>query len=534
MKQRIHAGAKVSVAVIAVLLLLPVAVSASPLAGFASNVTAGSIPLSVRFTDASMNSPTEWIWSFGDGETSVEQNPSHTYTRAGTYTVTLAATNAGGSSTVTKPEYITAARPVIAPVASFVSNVTAGTEPLAVQFLDVSTNAPALSVWTFGDGSIFTGSSPLHVYTGAGIYTVTLTATNAAGSNSVTRTGYITVNAPATDAPVAGFVSTANTGTAPRTVQFIDASTNFPVSWSWAFGDGMTSTAQNPQHTYTRIGTYNVTLTATNAWGNNTITRDNYITVTSPVPEALFTATPVSGTAPLAVQFTDTSTNSPSFWDWNFGDGSSSGIQNPAYVYKVPGRYTVSLSAINAAGRGTVVRSDFITVLVSSPPVASFTSDIRKGASPLTVRFLDTSTNTPDSWAWSFGDGAVSAVKNPSHSYMSGGSYTVTLTATNAGGSNTSAMSNYIIVTGPIGTAAVTQEPEPAVPTGSSYAYPEVTVTRAVQSKGSAPVISPPGIPSGTSLLILILAPLAIAGAGIIWWMTRSPKGFRRQRGRDL
>jgi PKD repeat protein len=533
MKRRDFTVVQLSLVCIAVLFILPVAATTLPVAGFVSNVTSGTTPLHVKFTDVSVNSPTEWIWSFGDGDTSTAQNPSHTYTQAGTYTVTLAATNSGGSNTVSMIGYVTVEKAILTPVALFVSNVTSGTEPVAVQFLDISTNSPTSEVWEFGDGSISTGPGPSHIYTNAGVYTVTLTATNAAGSNTITRTGYITVGAPVNGVPVARFVSTVNSGTVPRTVQFIDASTNFPVSWVWSFGDGDISTAQNPLHIYNRTGTYTVTLTATNAGGNHTVTKDNYITVSYSIPVASFVSTPASGTAPLYVQFKDTSTNSPASWDWTFGDGGTSTMQSPAYVYTVPGVYTVSFSAINGAGKGTVIRSDYVSVSAISPPLASFTSDVSEGTTPLTIRFTDGSTNSPTSWEWTFGDGTGSSVKNPSHTYTGSGSYTVTLMATNAGGSHILAMKDYITVSEPVGTAVTTIR-KTAVPTSSSATTTVVPMAAVAVTQVPNPIVSAIDMSSGIIPLALILVPLSIAGVVIIWSVTRPPKRPGRQRGRDL
>ena len=534
MKRRGFTVVQLSFVCIAVFLILPVAATILPVAGFVSNVTSGTTPLHVQFTDVSVNSPTQWIWSFGDGDTSTVQNPTHTYTQAGTYTITLAATNSMGSDTVTKTGYVAVEKSIIAPVALFVSNVTSGTEPVAVQFLDSSTNSPTSEVWEFGDGDISTGPSPSHIYTSAGVYTVALTATNAAGSNTITRIDYITVGAPVTEAPVARFVSTVNSVTVPRTVQFIDASTNFPVSWVWSFGDGDTSTAQNPLHMYNRTGTYTVTLTATNAWGNHTVKKDNYITVSYSIPVVSFVSTPASGTTPLYVQFTDTSTNSPASWDWTFGDGGTSTMQSPAYVYTVPGIYTVSFSATNAAGKGTVIRSDYVTVSAISPPLASFTSDVRDGTAPLTIRFTDSSTNSPTSWAWTFGDGTGASVKNPSHTYTGSGSYTVTLMATNAGGSHISTMKDYITVSEPVGTAVVTTIRETAVPISTSTTTAVVSLTAAAVMQVPSPIVSAIDMSSGIPLLAIIPALLLVAGVVIIWSVTRPPKRPGRQRGRDL
>jgi serine protease len=167
------------------------------------------------------------------------------------------------------------------PVAAFSGTPTSGTYPLTVTFTDASTYTPTSWSWDFGDGSTSTVQNPSHIYTAAGTFTVALTATNAYGSNTLTKTGYITVTAPNTNPPVAAFSGTPTSGTIPLTVTFTDASTNTPTSWSWNFGDGSTSTVQNPSHIYTTAGTYSVALTATNAYGSNTLTKSSYITASA-------------------------------------------------------------------------------------------------------------------------------------------------------------------------------------------------------------------------------------------------------------
>ncbi|MGD9546732.1 MAG: S8 family serine peptidase [Candidatus Krumholzibacteriia bacterium] len=171
--------------------------------------------------------------------------------------------------------------------------------------------------------------------------------------------------------PVAGFTGTPTSGDYPLAVQFTDQSTNSPTSWSWAFGDGGTSTAQNPSHTYNAAGSYTVSLTVANADGGDTETKTGYITVTEPSvptpPVAAFTGTPTSGDYPLAVQFTDQSTNTPTSWSWTFGDGGTSTAQNPSHTYTAAGAYTVSLTVANAYGGDTETKTGFITV--TEPPV---------------------------------------------------------------------------------------------------------------------------------------------------------------------
>lgn len=167
------------------------------------------------------------------------------------------------------------------PVAAFSGTPTSGYYPLTVAFTDASTNNPTSWSWTFGDGGTSTLKNPSHTYTAAGTYTVVLTATNAYGSDSETKTGYITVTAPPQNPPVAAFSGTPTSGTIPLTVVFTDASTNSPTSWSWDFGDGGTSTLQNPSHVYTVAGTYTVTLTATNAYGSDSEVKTGYITASA-------------------------------------------------------------------------------------------------------------------------------------------------------------------------------------------------------------------------------------------------------------
>jgi PKD repeat protein len=530
----------------------------APVASFSATPTSGVAPLSVQFTDTSTNSPTAWSWTFGDGGTSTAKSPAHTYSAVGTYTVSLTATNAGGSNTMTKASYIAVSSlPPPAPVAAFSGTPTGGTAPLAVQFTDTSTNSPTSWSWSFGDGGTSTAKSPSHTYSAAGTYTVSLTATNAGGSNTATKSGYISVTAAPPAAPVANFSAAPTSGVAPLSVQFTDTSTNTPTSWSWSFGDGGTSTAKSPSHTYSAAGTYTVSLTATNAGGSNTATKSGYITVTSSASHALtvtvaatpttvasggstalqatvvdtqphsgfayawsdggaggtfssttaqnptyaapantsganraltltltatcrwvapwvtgtgsatitvqsaspsppvasFSGTPTSGQAPLTVQFTDTSTNAPTSWSWNFGDGTTSTVHNPSHSYASAGTYTVSLTATNAGGSNTATKTGYITVTAPPPsaPVAAFSATPTSGTAPLTVQFTDTSTNAPTSWSWSFGDGGTSTAKSPSHTYSAAGTYTVSLTATNAGGSDTMTKAGYITVTAPSG-----------------------------------------------------------------------------------
>ncbi|MDX1417208.1 MAG: Calx-beta domain-containing protein, partial [Candidatus Promineifilaceae bacterium] len=230
---------------------------------------------------------------FGDGGSSTAPNPSHTYNTPGTYSVALTVTNSAGSDTLTETDYIVVTAPP-PPVAEFEADTTSGFTPLTVNFTDLSQNAPTSWSWTFGDGGTSTEQNPSHTYHSAGTYTVTLTATNANGSDPETKTDYIVVTNP--PPPVADFSADTLSGQAPLTVNFSDLTSNNPTSWSWTFGDGGTSTAQNPSHTYLLAGSYEVSLTASSSFGSDNETKTNYITVSQPTARFKTTAYEVSET----------------------------------------------------------------------------------------------------------------------------------------------------------------------------------------------------------------------------------------------
>lgn len=242
---------------------------------FSADYLRGVNPLSVQFTDLSVGTPTAWLWNFGDETTSTDQNPLHQYTSIGVYNVSLTVTIDGVDYTETKTRYINVLP--VAPVAEFSTGLTIGTAYFDVQFTDLSTNSPNAWYWEFGDGQISRVQNPLHRFQYTGTYTVTLTASNAGGSDKETKVDYITVTIP--PAPVADFVADDTDVTIPTTVNFTDLSTNKPTSWIWDFGDGETSLEQNPAHIYDTFSTYAVTLTVTNEGGTDGEVKTGYITV---------------------------------------------------------------------------------------------------------------------------------------------------------------------------------------------------------------------------------------------------------------
>jgi len=164
-------------------------------------------------------------------------------------------------------------------------------------------------------------------------------------------------------------------------------------------------------------------------------------------PAADFSGTPLTGALPLTVNFTDLSTCDPTAWRWEFGDGDTSTEQNPIHVYDTAGVYTVMLTAVNAGGDDDEVKTSYVTV--DAALVADFQGMPQEGEAPLTVDFTDLSAGGPTAWWWEFGDGTHSDSQHKSYTYYTPGIYTVTLTVTNTGGSDTEVKTNYITVTMP-------------------------------------------------------------------------------------
>ncbi|MGH7992104.1 MAG: PKD domain-containing protein, partial [Limisphaerales bacterium] len=169
---------------------------------------------------------------------------------------------------------------------------------------------------------------------------------------------------------------------------------------------------------------------------------------------ASFTASPVSGQAPLTVQFTDTSTGSPTNWDWSLGDGATSTVQNPSHTYTSAGSFTATLTVTGNGQTSSASRT--ITVTNAPAPVtAAFSASPTSGLAPLTVQFTDQSSGPVTARSWNFGDGATSTTQNPSHTYTSAGSFTATLTVT-GNGQNSSASRTITVTNAPPPLSAVT------------------------------------------------------------------------------
>ncbi len=357
-----------------------------PTADFSGAPREGKAPLTVTFLDLSKNNPKQWYWKFGDGASSEERNPVHTYAAEGRYTVELTVSNEGGADTKIVPDYITVTPPGFPPEAKFRGFPTSGTAPLTVSFTDLSTGDPGTWKWDFGDGSVSDEKHPEHTYNSPGEYTVTLTVENPFGMSTEVREKYIRVY----EKPVplkASFMGEPTSGKEPLTVQFTDLSVGNPETWMWNFGDDQTSAEKNPVHVYTKAGVYTVFLTVTRGEDRSSEIRYQYINVLPagkpPVPD--FVASPTSGYVPLDVQFTDLSTDKPTAWRWDFGDGQTSFEQHPVHRYMTPGSYTVCLEASNEFGSAATCKDNLIRATEAPLAPAEFFGSVTVDGSPACI-----------------------------------------------------------------------------------------------------------------------------------------------------
>lgn len=423
-----------------------VTVYSTPIPSFSGNPTVGcDIPHLVNFSNLTYGGlgPYTSQWSFGDGGTSSQSNPAHTYTGFGAFDVSLAVTDAHGcSDTIVRSNYIN----IGDVTAAFTQSTTNICEGQRVFFGDNSFTNPISWQWSFGDGGVSLLQNPSHVYNTAGTYDVTLIVGNGACFDTITQAALINV----VPAPVANFVAdTTRSCELPFVVNFTDLTTGNPTAWYWEFGDGSTSTLQNPTHTYTAAGYDTVMLAVTGPYGCvDTFWRYNYIQIVE--PNADFYATPIGGCIPLLVNFFDVSTSQQAItsWQWDFGDGSTSTLQNPTHTYTTVGQFTVRLIITNAWGcTDTLIRPNY--TMAGTPPTACFTLNPPVQCAGVGVQFSNCSSNATN-YVWSFGNGGGSTLVNPSYPYLDTGCFNVTLTALNFGCPNSVTQSNAVCILPPV------------------------------------------------------------------------------------
>ncbi|MBS1575174.1 MAG: PKD domain-containing protein, partial [Bacteroidetes bacterium] len=389
---------------------------------------------------------TSWLWNFGDGNTSTVRHPTHTYSDYGSYTVTLVTANALGCiDSITKIAFVTIAKPQIA----IPSLPAAGCIPFTINPAATVTTADVVTsyLWDFGDGTTSNLLNPSHTYPAQGTYSIKLFITTSGGcSDSLIIPGAIRVGSQ----PTADFSAAPIPVCASDPVLFTDLSTTADA-WLWNFGDGTTSSAQNPSHKYTTTGAFNISLTVTNSGCPATITKANYVTVRPPISK--FNIIPNCANR-LQFSFSDQSTGPVTTWLWDFGDGTTSNAQNPVHDFPTLGVYNVTLTTTIVFGPGDQCTFSLTQPVHAVDESADFTITPNPGCkgSPISFSGLIGNPSNITTYSWSFGDGMIISSNSPSinHTYTNSGVYNIRLITTDINGcTDTLTRNNFLRINGP-------------------------------------------------------------------------------------
>ncbi len=402
----------------------------------------------VQFMDLSKEGDgniVRWAWEFGDGTTSTEEHPLHTYSETNTYTVSLAVTDENDlSDAITKEIAIpdTAVSPIVD--FSYIQSAVIAVNSLEVTFTDESEAGDGDIIswaWDFGDTTTTTDTStlqnPIYMYilnTGYQehhYFMVSLSVTDEFGSSHTFEKDSVSLNNPTL--PTVNFDQEINILEVIFTAFTI--SDGEITNYHWDFGDpetaADTSNLQNPTYIYPAPGIYPVSLTIIDSYGLSAgvITNISVYSTEDPPSANFHWAADL-----LQVTFTDLSVPGDTTitnWSWNFGDGNTSTEQNLVYEYATAGTYSVSLTVTDANGLSNISTQNLMVTSELVGPTANFThSD-----SYLIIQFTDASQagdGIINNWSWDFGDGNTSTEQNPVHEYATADTFIVSLTVMDA------------------------------------------------------------------------------------------------------
>lgn len=381
-------------------------------------------------------------WSFGDGNTSTSFNPSNTYQNPGTYSIRLIVSNEFGC----KDTFIRNNALRIENQVSRLNMPNAACEGTPVTMNNTSTPNPNQVIWKFSDNTSTQGINISKTFSQAGIYQVTMYNYFGNCVDSIRRE--IRINPK----PTVDFVGdNLSHCIAPLGVQFTQQATN-AVSYVWNFGNGQQSTMANPMVQFNNPGNFDITLKATSEHGcTNSLTKYQYVNIQLPV--ASMNVSKTKGCVPLDVDFSSAVVGGDSVvgYQWNFGDGTSSSEKNPQHTFTSKGIYTISLIVITASGcTDTIVATG--AVRAGNKPNAEFSATplISCANTPITFTDLTPVSDSATDWAWTFGDGGTSTVKNPIRTYADTGYMDVTLIVSQYGCADTIKKEDYIYIIPPV------------------------------------------------------------------------------------
>ncbi|MEM6964568.1 MAG: PKD domain-containing protein [Bacteroidota bacterium] len=403
-------------------------------------------PFSVNFQNDNVQTNMTYFWDLGNGSTYIGVSPPPVlYTQKGKYTVTIIGENADTDcrDTLILADYITIGR-----TTEFSFTPDSGCENLSVTFSDDSPESTADKIWDFGDGSTpSAANSPTHIYEEPGIYTVTLTrsvqgcATFAVSTTEVEVFGLPDVN----------YSNDNSIGCElPHEVNFTGIS-NTAVSWYWDFGDGNTSTQQNPTHAYNNFGNFDVSLTVVDDKGCES--KIDTISIQIEKTKAKVIQSNFSGCTPLTVGPVDNSSSIVPITNWLWEITAPSGTltstdQVPSFSVVDTGCFDLVLTVTNQLGCvDTRVFSE--AICVGADPLVNFDASPVVACVQEVIQFNDLSSPYVDEWSWQFGDGSQSLEQHPTKSFKDTGSYSITLMASDNGCTDVLTIDDYIQVNAP-------------------------------------------------------------------------------------
>ena len=389
---------------------------------------------SINFVNTTSNA-LSYVWNFGNTLLSTNPNPTHTYNTLGFFTVQLTATSSQGciDSLSQSIEIIDP------PVANFSMNIDSGCAPLQVIFTNNSLGNYTTYLWDYGNGNTSNLQMPVNQVYQQGLndtnYIISLDITNQCGFDNYTDSILVR------PLPVVSFVTSLLTGCSPLPINVNNLSSG-ATTYIWDYGDGspISNNFSPSTHTYTAFGsatTYDLKLIGINSCGNDTLIIP--IFVKPDTVQAFFPLVP-NGCAPYSVSLNNLSTGG-TFILWNFGDGNVSSLPNPTHVYQTAGTYTIAQFVNNGCSFDTMTA----TIQVYPEPVVGFNMSSNNVCLNEMVSFINASVNSVN-YSWDFGDGNSSTLTNPTHTYITPGSYTVTLYGYSALNGCVDTVDNIIVV----------------------------------------------------------------------------------------
>jgi PKD repeat protein len=440
-----------------------------------------------------------YAWDFGDGSPiSTETNPSHAFSQAGSYAVSLTVTdpfNAADSASVSVTIALANRPPTAVPGGPYTGQTG------SVLTLDGAGSSdpdgdPITYSWDFGDGTaLSTLAQPTHTYATTGQFIVTLTVQDGRDGQATATTSAAISHTNGTPTARA---SGPPTGDAAATLAFRGADSTDPdgdpLTYSWDFGDGSArSTQANPLHAFAQAGPYLVSLTVTDSFGAAD-TATLAVTITNPNrrPTAV-PGGPYTGQTGAAVAFDGTASSDPDgeplTYSWDFGDGSTtSSASTPSHVFAAGGTYVVSLTVTDPHGASDTATVAAAVTGANRPPTANAGGPY-SGEAGVVIPIDGSGSSDPDgtslAYSWDFGDGtpAGDGVKPP-HAYTTTGTFTVTLTVTDPGGLSSTASTTATV------TASIDRIPPVVTLTGAKQALPGSQVLMTAEATDNVAVSS--------------------------------------------